>query len=184
MTCRRWRRSSLCARALITKISMNGRRNLRATVNWGWWNNVNDACYEGDFQPSNLFWSFKIHQLMYISIWKRIYWIAITPGTRNTVLIFRRPCIVIVASVDWMVPAITPHPSALPPRHATRRTVVVIMWHSISNQVTNQSKKKTRLCLSAFLVSRTVTRLIRAKTGYYYWGVKSEIRLFKNIRFV
>ena len=78
MTCRQWCRSSLCARALITKISMNGRRNLRATVNWGWWNNINDACYEGDFQPSNLFWSFKIQQSMYISIWKRIYWIAIT----------------------------------------------------------------------------------------------------------
>ena len=92
----------------LWKISMNGRRNLRATVKWGWWNNINDACYEGDFQPSNLFWSFKIQQSMYISIWKRIYWIAITRGTRNTVLIFRRPCIVIVASVDWMVPAITP----------------------------------------------------------------------------
>ena len=100
--------------ALLTKIIMNGRRNLRATVNWGWWNNINDACYEGDFQPSNLFWSFKIQQSMYISIWKRIYWIAITPGTRNTVLIFRRPCIVIVASVDWMVPAITAsHPSSI-----------------------------------------------------------------------
>ena len=132
VTCRRWRRSSLCARALITKISMNGRQNLRATVKWGWWNNINDACYEGDFQPSNLFWSFKIQQSMYISIWKRIYWIAITPGIRNTVLIFRRPCIVIVASVDWMVPAIiASHPSSIRPPTTARDTA-----HSRCDHVT------------------------------------------------
>ena len=186
MTCRRRRRSSLCARALITKISMNGRRNLRATVNWGWWNNINDACYEGDFQPSNLFWSFKIQQSMYISIWKRIYWIAITPGTRNTVLIFRRPCIVIVASVDWMVPAITPsHPLIHPSSHHGTRHGAQSLWScDIQYPIKWQTNRKKRLCLSAFLVSRTVTRLIRAKTGYHYWGVKSEIHLFKNIRVV
>ena len=157
MTCRWWRRSSLCARALITKISMNGRRNLRATVKWGWWNNINDACYEGDFQPSNLFWSFKIQQSMYISIWKRIYWIAITPGTRNTVLIFRRPCIVIVASVDWMVPAITPsHPSSIRPPTTARDTA-----HSRCDHVTfNIQSSDNRLCLSV-LVSRIPIRLTR-----------------------
>ena len=154
VTCRRWLRSSLCSRALITKISMNARRNLRATVEWGWWNNINDACYEGDFQPSNLFWSFKIQQSMYISIWKRIYWIAITPGTRNTVLIFRRPCIVIVASVDWMVPAITAsHPSSIRPPTTARDTAHSRCDHVTFNiQSSDEPIEKTRLRQSAFLV--------------------------------